>query len=510
MYQQVKPDQKEPEKFPTPFESQLAADNRWVIMSKLIQWDEFEQEYAQNFSSGMGAPAKPFRMALGALIIKEKLGTSDRETVEQIKENPYLQYFIGLDRYYQQAPFDPSMLVHFRQRIGEELVKEINQRIVKEIREVLKEEAAEKKHSQEAQEKVKENQNSGRLIVDATCAPADVKYPNDLGLLASARAASEKIVDTLDKKYRQPGERKVRTYREQARKEYLKVAKQRRPTAAVRRKAIKKQLQYIKRNLAHIEGLLDKSESIELNRKQHRQLLIIKEVERQQSQMYQNQTQKIEDRIVSIHQPHVRPIVRGKAVKSVEFGAKISASCRDNYVFLDKISWDNYNESGDLIDQIEAFKKSQGCYPESVHADKIYRTRANRAWCKERGIRLSGPPLGRPKKMDAATKKQAQADERIRNQIEGKFGVAKRRFSLGRVMTKLSQTSETAISITFLVMNLSLLLRQLMKDFFGCFLPHSVSSSLRLKIFIQSPFSLTKADLFRSSFTPLSHHCCHP
>ncbi|WP_373540530.1 transposase, partial [Chamaesiphon sp.] len=85
----------------------------------------------------------------------------------------------------------------------------------------------------------------------------------------------------------------------------------------------------------------------------------------------------------------------------------------------------------------------------------------------------------------------------------------KRRFSLGRVMTKLSQTSETAISITFLVMNLSMLLRQLMKDFFGCFLPHSVSSSLRLKIFIQSPFSLTKAYLFRSSFTPLSYHCCH-
>ena len=68
-------------------------------MAKLIPWSEFEEEYAQNFSEGIGAPAKSFRMALGALIIKEKLGSSDRETVEQIRENPYLQYFIGLKTY---------------------------------------------------------------------------------------------------------------------------------------------------------------------------------------------------------------------------------------------------------------------------------------------------------------------------------------------------------------------------------------------------------------------------
>ena len=65
---------------------------------------QFEQEYAEKFSEKMGAPAKPLRMALGALIIKEKLGTSDRETVEQIKENPYLQYFIGMSSYSNDSP----------------------------------------------------------------------------------------------------------------------------------------------------------------------------------------------------------------------------------------------------------------------------------------------------------------------------------------------------------------------------------------------------------------------
>jgi len=110
----------------------LSEDNRWVIMAKLIPWLEFEAEYAQNFATDMGAPAKSFRMALGALIIKERLGTSDRETVEQIRENPYLQYFIGMTVYSNKEPFDSSMLVHFRQRIGVNLVNKINEKMVKD------------------------------------------------------------------------------------------------------------------------------------------------------------------------------------------------------------------------------------------------------------------------------------------------------------------------------------------------------------------------------------------
>ena len=99
--------------------------------------------------------------------------------------------------------------------------------------------------------------------------------------------------------------------------------------------------------------------------------------------------------------------------------------------------------------------------PESVHVDQIYRTRENRNWCKERGIRMSGPRLGRPpNNISLAEKKQAQIDERIRNGIEGKFGQGKRRFGLNLIMTKLPNTSETAIALTFLVMNLNTLLRR--------------------------------------------------
>lgn len=126
MYKKVEQLETELENFELPFGGKLAEDNRWVIMAKLIPWTEVEEEYAKKFTIEIGAPAKSSRMALGALIIKEKLGISDRETVEQIRENPYLQYFIGLKSYRNEAPFEASMLVHFRQRLEIDLVNKIN------------------------------------------------------------------------------------------------------------------------------------------------------------------------------------------------------------------------------------------------------------------------------------------------------------------------------------------------------------------------------------------------
>ena len=318
------------------------------------------------------------------------------------------------------------------------------------------------------EEKIDEDKNQGKLKLDATCVPADIKYPTDLGLLNQAREQTEEIIDILYEELDKNENKKPRTDRNTARKEYLNVAKKRKPSKKQKRKAIKKQLQYLKRNLGHIDRLIALGAKLEwLSSQKHKILLVVNEVYRQQLFMYENSLIRVDDRIVSLTQPHVRPIVRGKAGSSVEFGAKLSASCYEGYVFLDRISWDNFNESGDLIIQVETFKAATGYYPESVHVDQISRTKDNRKWCKERGIRISGPPLGRPPtNVSQETKKQAQLDERDRNCIEGKFGEAKRRYSLDRMMTKLSNTSETAIAITFLVMNLSALLRRIIMTFF--------------------------------------------
>jgi hypothetical protein len=146
MYRKVEQPSNPAENFELPFEGKLSETNRWVIMAKMIPWSEFESEYASLFSQEMGAPAKTFRMALGSLIIKERLGISDRETVEQIRENPYLQYFIGLLSYNNDYPFDDSMLDHFRQRIGINVVNKINQLMVKKNQEQISSPEKKTKH----------------------------------------------------------------------------------------------------------------------------------------------------------------------------------------------------------------------------------------------------------------------------------------------------------------------------------------------------------------------------
>ena len=295
-------------------------------------------------------------------------------------------------------------------------------------------------------------------MLDATCTPADIKYPTDIGILNEAREKTEKIIDKLYKEIKEKKKEKPRTYREEGRKDYLTVAKKRRPSKKEKRKGIK-------RNLLYVKKMLDEGAKLEkLTKKEKEMIITIEKVYEQQLEMYENKTNTVENRIVSVTQPHIRPIVRGKAGKAVEFGAKISASNVNGYVYLTKLSWDNHNESGDLKEQIEEYKRERGCYPESVHVDKIYRTKENRAYCKERVIRISGPPLGRsPNEVSKEKKKEAVSDERVRNAIEGKFGQGKRRFSLGLVMAKLPETSETVIAMNFLVMNLSTLLQKTKK-----------------------------------------------
>lgn len=117
------------EDFYLPFGGHLNQNNRWVQLSEIIPWDDFEEQYEANFPVQNGNMAKPFRMALGSLLIKEKLGVTDRETVAQIQENPYLQYFIGFESYTAKEPFDSSLMVHFRKRITSEMINDINEHI---------------------------------------------------------------------------------------------------------------------------------------------------------------------------------------------------------------------------------------------------------------------------------------------------------------------------------------------------------------------------------------------
>jgi hypothetical protein len=206
-------------------------------------------------------------MALGALIIKARLGLTDEELVEQIKENPYLQFFLGLEGFQYSSPFDPSMMVYFRKRLPESVVNDCNDRIVRHGLNVIHSSVAndhdddgnqgDETGSADIQQTRSDTPrpNQGSLLIDATCAPADIRHPTDLSLLNEGRELSEMLIDAMHAQVRDAFGHKPRTHRNQARQQFLAVAKKKRPRINKIRQAIKQQLAHLKRNLTSIDAL---------------------------------------------------------------------------------------------------------------------------------------------------------------------------------------------------------------------------------------------------------------
>ena len=467
--------------FEWPFQVALDETNRWVKLSQCIPWDQLAEGYYQSLTERAGRAAKDARLVIGAVIIKHKLCLSDEETVAQIRENPYLQYFVGLPGYQMEAPFAASLLVEIRKRMGQSVFDVFQGAIIDAVEHTKAKPKAEANtddndddspsapgESAEEGTAAKETlPHQGKLILDATVTPQAIRYPTDLSLLNEAREFSEQIIDTLYPKTDR--KKKPRTYRVKARKAYLAIAKQRRPSAKQRRRGIKQQLQYLRRNLGHIERLLDywpEGSPIPLPRWLLYRYWVIQHVYAQQRDMYQNKSRRCDDRIVSISQPYVRPIVRGKLDKSVEFGAKLSVSLSgEGLACVDHLRWDAFHEGQDLQSQVEAHRARYGVYPEVVLGDPSYGTRANRQYLNGLGIRFAGKALGRPKKVtpeNQAALKREQAKRRQeylqRIPIEGKFGQGKNGYRLNYIRAKRADTSVAWINSIFLVMNLLILL----------------------------------------------------
>ena len=441
--------------FGQPVGMKMNPNNRWVRKAETIPWKECEIRYAHLFKNKKGNVAKPLRLALGACIIQAEYGYSDEETVLQIQENPYLQFFCGFPGYRDERPFDPSLMVYFRKRLTPEILGEINELIVKRAKESEKNV---NDHSndgpsgpKEEPDKAKEPSiNEGTLIVDATCAPAHIRYPQDASLLNEAREKTEELIDTL---YPQSMlQSKPRTYRKQAHKEYLELARCKHPTSKKIRHAVKKQLSYLSRNIASIQTLLEHGATLTRHQKERFQTIAV--LFSQQQYMFMNHTHRVAHRIVSLAQPFLEPIVRGKARTPVEFGPKLEISVVDGWTYLEQYSFRSYNEAHSLKQMVLSFFNRTGHYPRRVLADKIYRTRENLQFCKALGIRLSGPALGRPKKGEIRDKRQDYQDEADRVEVERKFSLAKRKCGLGLIMTKLEDTVSHTLALSVLVLNL--------------------------------------------------------
>jgi transposase, IS5 family len=455
------------EEFRTPFQIKMDKENRWVKLGNSLPWDALASIYYRSMSSDQGAPALDARIVIGAMIIKHKLKLDDRETIETIRENMYMQYFLGLEEYTYKDVFDRSLFTMLRYRLGVDKFDAMTRQIIltsegkheaarKDLDDNLPENPSTDKSSPEVTREEKPKGNKGILIVDATVADQMIAYPTDLGLIAKSREESERIIDELCKVL--AINEKPRTYRRLARKQYLNVAKKKNKAKSELRKAIGQQLRYLRRNLKSINGLLDRSSSMRfpLEKRDQRIFWVIQHIYDQQTRMYKDHVHSIDNRIVNIYQPYVRPIVRGKDKVQVEFGAKLGVSIQKGYARINTLSWEAYNESTDLKKQVEDYKRLNGYYPKVVITDKIYGNRDNRQWLKDLGIRYSGKPLGRPsaKSQTPYQQRKYRQEQGIRNEVEGKFGQGKNGYNLSIIRARAARTSESWIAAIFFVMNL--------------------------------------------------------
>ena len=471
--------------FKTEFESKLDPNNRWVKMAKLLDWDRLAEVYSQNFSSTMGAKGIDARIIIGALIIKHIEAKDDRGTIDAIKENPYMQFFLGFDHFSSEAVFDPSLFVHIRKRLGNGDFDKMNQVIIAQALNLNEKDKTKEKRKNTDEDNFSHNDssqeptNKGKLQMDATIADAHIKFPTDLSLLNDSREKSEKLIDRLCLSLSLP---KPRTYRREARKKWLNLSKSKKNSFKQIQNGIKQQLNYLKRNIKSIDKILEDNplSLCYFDKKEYKYLLVIKELHRQQLEMFQEKKHTVSNRIVSIHQPHIRPMVRGKQGKKVEFGAKINVSLQQGYARIDQFNYEAFNEGTCLIEQVENYKKLNGHYPELVQTDEIYMNRENRKFLKDRNIRHTGKPLGRKPKEDLSRyeKTKLKNERGERNHIEGKFGQGKSKYKLNKIMARLAQTSESWIGAIFFVMNIL----KLNKEYFWLFLNDLISS-----LFLRNP-----------------------
>ena len=427
---------------------QLDPGNEWVVLADALDWGKLESEcgYADRFPSRTGHPAKPFRMALGALIIQKRKGLADRPLTREIAENPYLQYFLGLPSFQKECPFEASVLVSFRKRLDAEALMRANDSFLSDA-------APTNEHAKDKPQECNDGGNCGTAILDATCSPSNIRYPMDFSLLNEARERLEGMIDYFHKAYHPWG--KPRTYRRVARKSYLALAKCRKRTAKKIRMETRRQLEHVRRDLGYLarymgEGYAMPAEHVDC-------YLTVLRLYEQQKYMYDNRTHQVPDRIVSISQPYIRPVVRGKARAETEFGAKYDVSIDERgHARLERISFSPYNESTVFQDAVERYRKRTGHYPARALVDQIYRTRANRAYCKERGIRMSGPRLGRPKTGESGQRMSSEEyrDNTDRIEVERFFSLDKRCSGAGLVTTKLEGTTLSSIAMSVFVTNL--------------------------------------------------------
>lgn len=404
-----------------------------------------EDIYVEYFSKDMGRPAKDSRLICGLLVVKHREGYSDERVVEEYLENPYVQAFCGEETFVTEGGIDPSLLSKIRKRLG----KTFFRRLEGDVLEVLK-----------RKNLIKPVEH----LLDATVVPANIAYPTDAKILNRARQWVVKVIQVIRKRCNLKG--KVRTYCRKAQSAYIGFQKKRKKTKAMIRLMRGKLLRYLRRNIKQFEGLLEEHGRRLKKRERaflRKRLAVVKTVYAQQRELWKTKARTVKDRVVSLHLPHIRPIVRGKEGRDVEFGPKILLSWTGGYGFLDALKFNAHNEGALWEKSLDLHKERFGEYPKESTGDGIFGTRDNRAMLERKGVHGGVKALGRPGRT-TENRTWLKAKQKLRgSRMEGIIGHAKNNFGLDRILYTMKDGEEMWIRLGLLAMNLSTAIKRVEK-----------------------------------------------
>ncbi len=387
-------------------------------LGKLYQAIPFEELSKLFPSKRIKCGAKSWLSPSGCIalmILKHYLGLSDTKLIERLNSDWEMQYFCGIQLQDNQEIRDKDLPSRVRRFIGDKIeYKKIQEVFIEHWKPVMN------------KENTKINMN------DATCYESYLRYPTDTKLLwescvytyNSIKYICKELKIKLPKSKFIDQTKKQLAYQKSKKKSYKKTQKR------------KKALLYLLNKLINQLDSVLSSHKIEIPEK----FKIVKKVYDQQLYMYENHVNEVSDRIVSLFKEYIRPIVRGKESKRVEFGAKVTKSQVDGINIIEHLSFDAYNECNDLKLCIINHKQRFGdCV--AISADKIYATNANRKYLSSQKIESNFIPKGNKGKYEEQKKVLRKAlDKERATRLEGSFGNEKNHYSLQKIKARTQAT----------------------------------------------------------------------
>lgn len=397
-----------------------------------MDWERISDKLSRFYCNDNGRPSKPARAKVGLLVIKHLYTLSDVNVVDNLKRDIYVQYLCDISPKEAKQFINPSSLSKFRKQIGLKGIKIIEEEI------------------QRAVNKVKPPKGR-RLVTDTTIVPSNIAYPTDVSLLEKVRRKAVAFID----KAKKLGSKSHRTYKRVAKKVYIQYQKVRKHTAKSRRKTIKKLLQFATRNIHQLKESVEhvKQQSNDVPEMEDAQnfLETAQDILKQQKDLYQKK--EVKNRIVSVHQPHIRPMVKGKYPVSVEFGPKVLLNMDDDYLFLESLHFDNVSDTHLLEKSIEGYHKRRGKPPTQLAADRGFWSKDNYDLAESLGVKKVAIQ-NKGKSNHLKGKPFAKRLRALRCKIEAKISLAKRKYGLDRCRYLLPDGEEMWVRLGLSVMNL--------------------------------------------------------